>query len=61
MNKMSLVLFDQEKKFKCPCGCKKTLTLSIQQTEDYGWNAFVNDEGNILVSFGENQLVEGEK
>jgi hypothetical protein len=52
---MSIVYLDDSKKFKCPCGCNKTLTLSIQQTEDYGWNAFVNDEENILVSVGENQ------
>jgi hypothetical protein len=58
---MSIVYFDHSEKFKCPCGCNKVLILSIQQTEDYGWNAFVNDEGNILVSVGENQLVEGEK
>jgi hypothetical protein len=60
VNKMSLVLFDQEKKFKCPCGCKKTLTLSIQQTEDYGWNAFVSwikdGKWDFIAVVGENHI-----
>ena len=51
---MSIVYFDQDKKFMCPCGCGKKLTLSIQQTEGYGWNAFVIDNQKIIISVGEN-------
>jgi hypothetical protein len=53
---MSIVYFDQEKKFECPCGCGKKLTLSIQQTEGYGWNAYVMDGQKIIAAIGENNL-----
>ena len=53
---MSYVVFDQEKEFMCPCGCGKKLTLSIQQTEGYGWNAYVMDGQKIIAAIGENNL-----
>ena len=53
---MSIVFFDQENVFECPCGCRKKLRLSIQQTESYGWNAFVIDNQKIIISVGENDV-----
>lgn len=50
---MSIVYFDQDKKFMCPCGCKKKFVLSIQQTEGYGWNAYVTYRKKFIASVGE--------
>jgi hypothetical protein len=54
---MSYILFDKDKKFICPCGCKQKMNLSIQHSEDYGWNAFVGTIGKsghkIIASTGE--------
>ena len=47
---MSIVYIDQEKKFECPCGCRKKLTLFVQHTESYGRNAFVIDNQKIIIS-----------
>ena len=53
---MSYVVFDQEKEFACPCGCGKTLKLSIQNTEAYGWNAFVFSGKDCIAEVGENHV-----
>lgn len=50
---MSYVIFDQIKKFVCPCGCGKELKLSIQETKPSGWNAFVMDGNDFVVMVGE--------
>lgn len=50
---MSLVFFDLEVAFKCPCGCNKELTLLIQESEGYGWNAFVNDGQKMITHVGQ--------
>ena len=55
---MSVVYFEQEKEFECPCGCGKKLVLAIQQTEGYGWNAYVMDGQKIIASTGENNVSE---
>jgi hypothetical protein len=52
---MSIIIFNHEKTFVCPCGCEKKFTLSIQQSESYGWNAFVDDGTTIISAVGENQ------
>ena len=53
---MSYVIFDQEKEFTCPCGCGKTLKLSIQNTEACGWNAFVFSGKDCIVAVGEDNV-----
>ena len=32
---MSVVYFEQEKEFECPCGCGKKLVLATQKDEDF--------------------------
>ena len=55
---MSYIYFDDEKEFKCPCGCDRKMRLSIQQSEGYGWNAFVMDADSVLASVGEDHIDE---
>ena len=50
---MSVILFHQEQKFVCPCGCKRTFVLTIQHSEGYGWNAFVSSGKKELAEVGE--------
>ena len=53
---MSVVLFTQEQKFVCPCGCKRKFVLTIQHSESAGWNAFVSSGKKEVAEVGENNF-----